>query len=122
MSPNYREVLHNGTSVKINNNEVGCRDDTVPKTEKALRGGLRACNKGSHPNSYRGITVNSIIAKCFEKAILHRLWPVLEEKGFSHPSQSAFVKDHSSADGIFSTTEVLRTLLLEGSENHALCL
>ena len=119
MSPNYREVLHNGTSVKIINNEVGCRDDTVPKTEKALRGGLRARNKGSQPNSYRGITVN---AKCFEKAILHRLWPILEEKGFPHPSQSAFVKDRSSADGIFSTTEVLRTLLLEGSENHTLCL
>ena len=31
-----------GTSVKIIKNEVGCRDDTVPK--KALRGGLRACN------------------------------------------------------------------------------
>ena len=59
-----------------------------------------------NPDSYRGITVNSIIAKCFEKAIFHRLWPILEEKGFPHPSQSAFVKDRSCADGIFSTTEV----------------
>ena len=67
-----------------------------------------------NPNSCRGITVNSIIAKCFEKAILHRLWPILEEKGFSHPC-------HSCADGIFSTTEVLRTLLLEGDSPY-LCL
>ena len=37
------------TSVKIIKNEVGCRDDTVPKTEKALRGGLRACNNLPQP-------------------------------------------------------------------------
>ena len=42
-----------GTSVKIIKNEVGCRDDTVPKTvyryKKALRGGLRACNNLPQP-------------------------------------------------------------------------
>ena len=38
------------TSVKIIKNEVGCRDDTVPKTvKKALRGGLRACNNLPQP-------------------------------------------------------------------------
>ena len=41
-----------GTSVKISKNEVGCRDDTVPKTvetRRALRGGLRACNNLPQP-------------------------------------------------------------------------
>ena len=44
-----------GTSVKIIKNEVGCRDDTVPKTvenKKALRGGLRACNTLPQPPPY----------------------------------------------------------------------
>ena len=46
-----------GTSVKIIKNEVGCRDDTVPKTvetrrKKALRGGLRACNNLPQPPPY----------------------------------------------------------------------
>ena len=36
-------------------NEIGCRDDTVPKTienKKALRGGLRACNNLPQPPPY----------------------------------------------------------------------
>ena len=43
------------TSIKIIKNEVGCRDDTVPKTveyKKALRGGVRACNNLPQPNPY----------------------------------------------------------------------
>ena len=39
------------TSMKIEVH-AGCRDDTMPKTEKALRGGLRACNKPLQPNLY----------------------------------------------------------------------
>ena len=39
-STNY--LIHDVTNVKIIKNEVGCRDDTVPKkNKKALRGGLR---------------------------------------------------------------------------------
>ena len=43
-----------GTSVKIIKNEVGCRDDTVPKTveTRTLRGGLRACNNLPQPPPY----------------------------------------------------------------------
>ena len=44
---NSSRLSYPNTSVKIIKNEVGCRDDTVPKTvetRKALRGGLRACN------------------------------------------------------------------------------
>ena len=36
-------------------NEVGCRDDTVPKTadmKKTLRGRVRACNNLPQPNPY----------------------------------------------------------------------
>ena len=42
-----------GTSVKIIKNEVGCRDDPMPKTvdiyKKALRGGVRVCNNLPQP-------------------------------------------------------------------------
>ena len=44
-----------GTSVKIIKNEVGCRDDAMPKTvetRKALRGGLRVCNNLPQPHPY----------------------------------------------------------------------
>ena len=42
------------TSVKIIKNEVGCRDDTVPKTIDTRRhcGGLRACNNLPQPSPY----------------------------------------------------------------------
>ena len=74
-----------------------------------------------NPNSYRGITVTSVIAKCLEKIVLGRLIPVLEEKGFPHPSQSAYIKERSCTDGIFSTYEVLNTLIQDG-DSPFLCM
>ena len=73
------------------------------------------------PNNYRGITVTSVISKCFERSILQRLLPILEEQGFPHPAQTAYTKGRSCADGIFSTTEVLRVLLQDGDSPY-LCL
>ena len=70
------------------------------------------------PNNYRGITVTSVISKCFERAILQKLLPILEEQGFPHPAQTAYTKGRSCTDGIFSTTEVLRVLLQDGDSPY----
>ena len=40
------------TSIKIIKNEVGCRDDTMSKTEKVLQRGLIACNNLPQPPPY----------------------------------------------------------------------
>ena len=38
-----------GTSVKIVNNDIGCRDDTVPNTVDTRRHSVRACNNLPQP-------------------------------------------------------------------------
>ena len=42
-----------------------------------------------NPNSYRGITLTSVIAKIFETILLHRMLPILHESNFPHISQTA---------------------------------
>ena len=54
----------------------------------------------TNPGNYRGISLTSVIAKCLEKIILWRLLPALEENGFPHPAQTAYIKNRSCADGI----------------------
>ena len=58
-------------------------------------------------NSYRGITLNSVISKIMELLILNRVNPVLMEAGFPHPNQSAYRSKVSCADAIFATQEVV---------------
>lgn len=73
------------------------------------------------PNSYRGITLTSTIAKCFEKIILNRMTPILEEQGFPHPSQTAYIRGRSCTDGLFVTNETLHTFARNGDSPY-LCL
>ena len=54
-------------------------------------------------NSYRGITLNSVISKILESLILDRLEPLFTEAGIPHPNQSAYRKRVSCADAIFAT-------------------
>ena len=75
----------------------------------------------TNPSSYRGITLTSIIAKCLEKIILDRMLPMLEDYGFPHPSQTAYINDRSCIDGIFLTNEVMLKLLQNGDSPY-LCL
>ena len=75
----------------------------------------------TNPESYRGISLTSVIGKCLEKVLLSRLLPVLKEHGFPHPSQTAYLKDRSCIDGVFVTNEVLTKLLTSGDSPY-LCL
>ena len=72
------------------------------------------------PNNYRGITLTSVISKCFEIAILNRINPLLLEKGFPHPGQTAYQCGVSCTDAIFSTQESILQHMRDG-ESPTLC-
>lgn len=72
-------------------------------------------------NSYRGITLNSVISKVLELLILQRLDPLFADAGIPHPNQSAYRKNVSCADAIFATQEVINRYLQEGSKVY-MCL
>ena len=66
--------------------------------------------KGRDPhncNNYRGITLTSVLSKCLEVIILERLESLFAERGFPHPSQTAYQRGLSCIDAIFSTQEVI---------------
>ena len=73
------------------------------------------------PNSYRGITLTSVLSKCLEKILLHRMEMPLKEAGFPHSSQTAYQRSVSCADAIFSTQEALLKFVREGDDAY-LCL
>lgn len=58
-------------------------------------------------NSYRVITLNSVISKALESLILDRLEPLFMKADLPHPNQSACRKRVSCADAIFATQEVI---------------
>ena len=58
-------------------------------------------------NSYRGITLTSVLAKILESLLLSRLRSHLTEQGISHPNQTAYRKKVSCAEAIFSTLETV---------------
>ena len=72
--------------------------------------------KGRDPqvcNNYRGITLISVLSKCLE-VILERLESLFVEKGFPHPSQTAYQRGLSCTDAIFSTQEAILKHIREG--------
>ena len=64
--------------------------------------------------NYRGITLTSVLSKCLEILILERLESLFCERGFPHPSQTAYQKGLSCIDAIFSTQEVILKHIREG--------
>ena len=72
-------------------------------------------------NSYRGITINSVISKVLDTLILDRLEPLFVEGGVPHPNQSAYRKHVSCMDAIFATQEVINRYLMEGGKMY-MCL
>ena len=51
-------------------------------------------------NSYRGISLSSLILKVFETIVLRRLLPVLEEMNIPHLNQTAYQRSISIQDVI----------------------
>ena len=73
--------------------------------------------KGRNPhtcNNYRGITLTSVLSKCLEVIILERLESLFIERGFPHPSQTAYRRGLSCIDAIFSSQEVILKHIREG--------
>ena len=75
--------------------------------------------KGKDPltcNSYRGITMMSVIMKTFEYTLLERILPVLEENGHPALTQTAYQKHISCQDAIFATHEAIRKTIQDGHD------
>lgn len=58
-------------------------------------------------DSYRGITLTSVIAKVLESLVLERMQDILKEAGIPHINQSAYRKKISCAEAIFATQETI---------------
>ena len=93
--------------------EIFCAFSRLEKVPPSLLTGI-ICpiykGKGKDPlscNSYRGITITSVLMKIFEYTLLNRLVPVLKE--FGHPSltQTAYQKHISCQDAVFATQEAI---------------
>jgi len=72
-------------------------------------------------NSYRGVTLSSIVAKVLEFLCLDRLQMVFLEADLPHVNQTAYRKSVSCADAIFATQEVIARYLNSGSKVY-MCL
>jgi hypothetical protein len=59
----------------------------------------------NNPNSYRRITVSSVIGKLFEKVILHKISPLLKES--QNPLQRGFSKDVAPTNASLLLTETI---------------
>ena len=68
------------------------------------------------PDSYRGITLTSVVAKVLEFLILGRMDGLLLE---AHINQTAYRKKTSCADTISATLEVISRYPHENSKNDA---
>ena len=66
-------------------------------------------------DSYRGVTLTSMVAKVLEFLFLERLQLVFMEAGLPHVNQSAYRKAVSCADAIFATQEIIARYLRDGS-------
>ena len=72
-------------------------------------------------DSYRGVTLTSVVAKVLEFLLLDRLQLVFMEAGLPHMNQSAYRKAVSCADAIFATQEIVARYLRGGSRVY-MCL
>ena len=73
-------------------------------------------------DSYRGITITSVIAKVLEFLILEKMECIFLESGIPHINQTAYRKIVGCADAIFLTQEVIARYVRYGSTVHIMCL
>ena len=71
-------------------------------------------------NSYRGITLSSVLSKILELLLLGRFRTILFAPEFPHQNQTGFVKKTSCTDAIFSSHEVL-SRLARGGDRAYIC-
>ena len=70
----------------------------------------KGCGKDSlDTNSYRGVTLTSVLAKVLETLTLMRMQCNFSERKIPHLNQTAYRKGVSCAEAIFSTIEVIST-------------
>lgn len=67
-------------------------------------------------DSYRGITLTSMVVKVLEFLLLEQLDLVFLEAGLPHISQSAYRHAVSCEDAVFATQEIVAKYLREGSQ------
>ena len=72
-------------------------------------------------NSYRGVTLTSMVAKVLEFLVLERLQMIFLEANLPHINQTAYRKSVSCADAIFATQEVIARYMRGGSRVY-MCL
>ena len=82
--------------------------------------------KGSGRNlvktdSYRGVTLSSVLVKMLEMFVLGRMGDLLQEAGISHINQTGYQRRVSCADAIFATQEAIARYVRGGSRVH-MCL
>ena len=74
--------------------------------------------KGRDPlltKNYRGISLSSVIGKLFERVLLLRMIPVLEEKGIPHHTQTAYQAGVSCSDATEVVQEVIKSYINSGA-------
>ena len=72
-------------------------------------------------DSYRGITLTSVVSKVLESLVLERMMPVLKEAGCPHINQTAYRKESSCADALFATQETI-VRYIRGGKQVYMCL
>ena len=98
--------------------------ESVPDSLK--RGVVVPVYKGSGKDpllveSYRGVTLSSVVTKVLEFLVLERLHIVFLEAYIPHCNQSAYRKRVSCGDAIFATQEVICRYLRGGSHAYTIC-
>ena len=72
-------------------------------------------------DSYRGITITSVISKVLESLLLERMESTFVDAGNPHINQTAYKKSTSCSDAIFATLEAISRYLKNGTSVH-MCL
>ena len=78
--------------------------------------------KGKDPlstDSYRGITLTSVLAKSFEFVLLDRILPTISDLNIPHLTQTAYQKGVSCSEAIFACQEAIAKLTREGDRVYS---
>jgi hypothetical protein len=73
----------------------------------------KAGKPATEPTSYRPISLPTLLSKLFEKLLLERLKPILDEKQIISPHQFRFRNSHLTIDQVHRITNLLEKTLEE---------